>query len=36
MGWTGHVSHMKNMGNAYKGLLRKLESERPHGRTRHR
>jgi hypothetical protein len=34
--WTGHVTHMGEMRNLYKTLVRKPETKRPLGRTRHR
>jgi hypothetical protein len=32
--WVRHVSSMREMRNAYKILVRKLEGKRPHGRPR--
>jgi len=34
--WTGHVTHMGGMRNAYKNLVRKSEGRRPLKRPRHR
>jgi len=36
MGWAGHVSCMREMGNAYSILVGKSEGNKPLGRSRHR
>jgi len=36
MRWLGHVTHVGEMRNADKILVKKPEEERPHRRSRHR
>jgi hypothetical protein len=36
MRWTGHVTHIKEMRNSYRILVRKPERKRLLGRPRHR